>query len=77
MRHKAKTRKRTPGWIGTRVTVCGQRIQTAADLICLLPPGHDPVTIHSSMAFDQDTNQPIMVIQDDEKEEIQWLSLKG
>lgn len=73
----SKTRKRTPGWIGTRVTVCGKRIQTSADLICLLPPGHDPTTIHSSIAVDEDSHQPIMVIQDDNTQELQWLSLNG
>lgn len=72
MRHRAKTRKRSPGWIGTRVTVCGQPILTdEADLICLLPPGHEPTNIHASMAL---SDQPILCIQDDEKEEIRWLS---
>lgn len=77
MRQKAKTRKRSPGWIGTRVTVCGQRIYTDGDLICLLPPGHTPTHIHATMAFDTQTNTPVMCVQDEEKEELQWLSPRG
>lgn len=70
-RNQTNKRKRSPGWIGTRVTVCGQQIYTdEADMICLLPPNHSPAHIHASMAID---NQPIMCIQDDNKDVLQWL----
>lgn len=64
-RTKAKTKKRSPGWIGIRVTVCGYQLHTdLGDLVCLLPPNHPQKIPHSSMAVD--TNEPIMVIEHDD-----------
>lgn len=62
-RTKAKTRKRSPSWIGTRVTVCGYRLHTEDDLICVLPP-HTEAARHTSIALtDDDPPKPVMVIE--------------
>lgn len=66
----AKDTKRKPGWIGTRVTVCGTPIRSEENLICTLPPHHQPEHIHISLATS--TNHIHVAIQDDVKELIEW-----
>lgn len=63
-RTKSKSRRRSPGWIGTRVTVCGHPLPTHGDLICLLYPAHDDTIPHTSMAIGED-GIPVMVIERD------------
>lgn len=77
-RLRARKTKRTRGWIGYNVTVCGTRLQTDADLICLLPPNH-PNTIHASIAIREDNSQPVMCVQhqplNNEEGYIEWVDV--
>lgn len=60
-RTKTRKTKRGPGWIGTRVTVCGYKLRTANDLICLLPPNHSTDIKHTSMGISDDG--PVLAVE--------------
>jgi hypothetical protein len=76
---RSKKPKRTKGWIGWQVTVCGQPLHPPPPpnipLICLLPPGHQPDHIHSSLALNLETDRPIVLTEDTQEGTIQWLDV--
>lgn len=64
-KRKANTRK--PGWIGTRVSVCGKAI---GSYVCLLPIGI-PHDLHISLAID-DENDVYEILYDENKPNEAW-----